>query len=231
MPVLLTMPRITIEYRGAHIHCHLQQLDSVLQKLGIIGGSTGTQASSDVLSHASNAAKLSLENMHGLKLTGAATRSFGTALRCASVRSLVGDTMVRDTSLQKVLGWISAAADANRHLTVGMIDEASSMLHDLIQRSDADPALPDPDPVCSEDDTLEPSNSDGGTSTDSVTKGNDTTPAEIADVVSENIEDDRWICATNKSKIILTIQYDDTFNVSQITGSRHPSPNIVRMVS
>jgi hypothetical protein len=131
------MPRVTIEFGGALIHCAPSQVRSVIAQLGL---GTAQQipvscTTNDLLVHASRAAKSCLSRfVNELPLVGAASRSFSTALRTASVRKLLEGVLVRDTRLLRILQWVSSAADASRHLTSGVIDDA---LHevDLIFRS------------------------------------------------------------------------------------------------
>ena len=113
------------------MHCHQQQLQVVLQNLWITDGASASRQ--DVLGLAADAAKQGLELSHGLKLSGAALRNFGTALRTSAVRALLVDAKLRDTDLLKVLSWISAAADAHRHWTAGIVNEAIAMLQCLLQ--------------------------------------------------------------------------------------------------
>ena len=127
--VLATMPRITVEAQGTLVHCQPQQLHSVLQNLGL--KTTGGD-SNDVLSLSANAAKRCMEDFDHLKLSGAASRNFGTAMRTVATRASIADSSLRDTPLGKVLGWIAAAADAHRHLTAGVIAEATAMLHEIM---------------------------------------------------------------------------------------------------
>ena len=83
-------------------------------------------------------------------LVGPAARNFGTALRVAAVRRQLQHRSLRGVPLLKVLGWVSAAADALRHLTPLGIAEAAEALESALGetgREDASPssgAAPEP---------------------------------------------------------------------------------------
>lgn len=60
-----------------------------------------------------------------LPIHAPASRSFGTALRTRVVRQRIQGVLVRGEPLAKVLGWIADAADAHRHLSVAVMEEAA----------------------------------------------------------------------------------------------------------
>ena len=91
------------------------------------------------------ATKTCLEATAHLGLTGPASRCFGTTLRTAAVRNAMQHGMIRDTPLEKVLGWIVAAADAHRHLTNAVFAEAVDEFSHLMQLSKL--PIPPPPPV------------------------------------------------------------------------------------
>ena len=70
------------------------------------------------------AAKVLHENImhHSSRLGGHAATSLGPALRCN--RYLFDGHTARDLSLDKVRGYIAAAADAERHLTTALVQDA-----------------------------------------------------------------------------------------------------------
>ena len=117
------MPRITLERNGVYIHCAPQQLDAVLPRLQAAaspGGQAGAFSgnASGLLTHASLTAHECLNFLTSMfPIYGAATRLLGTALRAPVVRDGLKDVHVRGEPMLKVLGWISAADDAARHIT------------------------------------------------------------------------------------------------------------------
>ena len=137
------MPRISVEIGGAHVHCSPAQLRGVLADLGI---STTGEVGNGLLSHAVIAAKECLEASSVMDLQGSACRSFGTTLRSAPMRAYLKNAQLKGTPLLSILNWISAAADAQRHLTVATIEQATS-LHKQLMDDYADlsqPPLPPP---------------------------------------------------------------------------------------
>ncbi len=76
------------------------------------------------------AARSAAQHMHNAIITamphigGQAASNFGTLLRVAEVRQVLGLHALRDKPLGKVVGYISAAADAERHLTEAIVAEA-----------------------------------------------------------------------------------------------------------
>ena len=94
--------------------------------------STDRIQSSDltVLQLASTAAKkvhTSLLGSHAC-IGGRAAKNFGTLLHVAAVRQSCDDLTVRGIPLSKVLGYIAAANDAQRHLTATLIGEAVELV-------------------------------------------------------------------------------------------------------
>ncbi len=121
------MPKVIIEVAGTFVHCNTNQLKSVMTELGLpVGGSSTSQGDASILDCADDAAQQLLDLLsRQFPLQGAATRVLGTALRTAQVRgSRLSSMTVRDVPLLKIVGWISSAADAKRHLSRIMIAEA-----------------------------------------------------------------------------------------------------------
>ena len=65
-------------------------------------------------------------------ITGKATRTLGTALRVEQVRGQLQTASVKGEPLLKVLEWIAKAADAYRHLTGPLMDEAVATLRQTV---------------------------------------------------------------------------------------------------
>jgi hypothetical protein len=88
-----------------------------------------------ILVAAARAASVGLDAvvMH-CNLQAPGVHSFGTALRAAPVRKRCEEVFVRGIELSKVLGWVSAAADAHRHLSVTLVDEAIAALLGCLAR-------------------------------------------------------------------------------------------------
>ena len=120
------MPRVTVEFHGALIHCTPSQVHCVLAQIGVnIPKDDVRSGVTDVPQHATMVSRHCLDLfVSGLGLKGVATRNFGTALRSAPVRQALDGVKLRDTSLLQTLQWIAAASDAQRHLVPTMIDEA-----------------------------------------------------------------------------------------------------------
>ena len=66
------------------------------------------------------------------ELTGSASTSLATALRVRPVRDTLSGHAVRGIPLTKWIGYIASAADAGRHLSVGIIDEVIAELHHVM---------------------------------------------------------------------------------------------------
>ena len=58
-----------------------------------------------------------------LGLVGAAATSLSTALRARVAREWLAGYQARGNPILKVISWVSAAADAGRHLTAPMIED------------------------------------------------------------------------------------------------------------
>lgn len=79
----------------------------------------------DLLGHATRAAKSCLSLLsRTFPLEGPATANLGTALRVKQVREHLKLVMVRGVPLLKILSYVAVTADASRHLTCEMINEA-----------------------------------------------------------------------------------------------------------
>ena len=76
------MPRVSIEFRGAFVHCTTQQVRTVLEQLGLFTGTGKANSEQDVSAAAAASAKVCLSHLVvGFpSLYGQATRNFGTAL-------------------------------------------------------------------------------------------------------------------------------------------------------
>ena len=76
------MPRVTVEFHGALIHCTPTQVHSVFAQLGVnIPTCDARSGCMDVLQHATLVSRQCLDLfVYGLGLKGAATRNIGTAL-------------------------------------------------------------------------------------------------------------------------------------------------------
>jgi hypothetical protein len=118
------MPRVTIEHKGTFIHVQVCQVAEVLQQLH------GNPASNDLCTKSSKAANA----MHSAllsalpQLQGKATSSFSTAIRTPTVRNLVKNKVHRGIEVDKLIRFVSAAADAQRHLTCQLIDEVVQLV-------------------------------------------------------------------------------------------------------
>ena len=66
------------------------------------------------------------------ELTGSASTSLATALRVRPVRDTLSGHAVRGIPLTKWIGYVASAADAGRHLSVGIIDEVIAELHHVM---------------------------------------------------------------------------------------------------
>ncbi len=116
------MPRLTVEFQGAQIHCSQAQLSDVLDKLKAHG------SGDCLLAHAARASKVCLEASKPVGLVGAASRSVGTMLRAAPMRSILKQIAFdQDASLLAAMGWVASASDAHRHLTHSNIDRITDM--------------------------------------------------------------------------------------------------------
>jgi len=130
------MPRVSVEAHGCIVHCTPQQVQTVVAKL--LAGGAGPKASpaeadaDGVLLHSASAVKACLEASAVLQLKGSATRSFGTAIRTALLRAYLADQQLLGEPLLRVLGWMSAAADAQRHLTLAMVRQAKERFVELM---------------------------------------------------------------------------------------------------
>lgn len=117
--------------------------------LGHIGSScAGSDAGSAVVDCSSpgelsvgvlQASMQAVDKLHGSiidaipDLHGPAMSSFGTALRARPVRKLLGGVQVRGVELARLLGHISDAADAGRHLRLLIINQAQASLAQPLQ--------------------------------------------------------------------------------------------------
>ena len=120
-----SMPRVTVEHRGAFIHCTPLQVSSVLRQI-----EDGVDPKMSVLTQAADAAKdihSRLLQLHPEVVRQAAS-NFGTFMRVESVRMELRDASIRKTPLLRVLSYISDAADAHRHLNSTTICEAVSLV-------------------------------------------------------------------------------------------------------
>jgi hypothetical protein len=124
------MPRVTIEHKGTFIHVHVSQVAAVLQQLH------GNSASNDLCIKSSQAANA----MHSAllsalpELQGKATSSSSTAIRTPIVRSLVKNKVHRGIDVDKLIRFVSAASDAQRHLTCQLIDEVVQLVNSIINK-------------------------------------------------------------------------------------------------
>ena len=130
------MPRVSVEAHGCIVHCTPQQVQTVVVQL--LAGGAGPKASlaeadaDGVLLHSASAVKACLEASAVLQLKGSATRSFGTAICTAPFRAYLADQQLLGEPLLRVLGWMSAAADAQRHLTLAMVRQAKERFVELM---------------------------------------------------------------------------------------------------
>ena len=94
------------------------------------GGNVQPKCSRVILDTTRDAAQLLLDDMVGstaVGLAGKAVSCFGTALRTKPIRQLFDGESVRELALCKVLGYVAADADAERHLTIPLIHEATAL--------------------------------------------------------------------------------------------------------
>ena len=125
--------RISIRHGNTVAHVSTpEEAVAIMRALASPPSSTKAE-DAQLLSCASDFSQRSLEALCQAypQLSGAATRSIGTALRVAQVRSDLCGISVRGTPILKVLGWTAAAADAQRHLTQAVIQEAHSKLLEI----------------------------------------------------------------------------------------------------
>ena len=149
------MPRLSVAYGGAFVHCTPGQLRGVMRELGITLPPTPTKDSmtaevdgalagkDDILS----VAQLAGKRLHEVLLTkfpllhGRAVKNFGTCLRAECVRIALQGQIMRGNEVLEYLGYIAAAADAGRHLTATVIAEVEQFFKDF------DPSLADQPPM------------------------------------------------------------------------------------
>ena len=100
------------------IHCTPMQVGDVLLSLPGTTSQALQPSPPDVLQTATMVSEQCLEILsQAHSLHGAATKSTRTALRVAPVRGHLSNVTVQNIPLLKALGWIAAAAYAQRHLT------------------------------------------------------------------------------------------------------------------
>ena len=145
---LRSMPRVTIKHYGAVIHCSPNQLRTVLDQLGLAAPVANCPSALDVLEHSATATQTMQAAI--LKafpsIDGHATGSFGVTIRVPQVRSFFASHAIRGVPLLKIMGCISSAADAKRHLSPTIIEEALHLMGQLSSRQHTD-SMPVPPPI------------------------------------------------------------------------------------
>jgi len=76
------------------------------------------------------------------EVDGEATSSFATLLRVRQVRDFLRTGEVRGRPLGKMLGYVAAASDAGRHLSVPLVKEAVDSLNSLLAQGGPGPETP-----------------------------------------------------------------------------------------
>jgi hypothetical protein len=112
-------------------------------------------------------------------INGDAVSCFGTLLRVPQVRERFADYKLRDVGLLKLLGHIAAADDAWRHLTAVVLDEATSLVSNII-----DPPPPPPPPFPSSEGNDASLSLDGADIMSIVVSGDRIMPSPIPATIS-----------------------------------------------
>ena len=110
------MPRVTVEHGGHFIHCGASQVREVLRQLRDVSPEHDVLKVCCQLPAVVGWLKACVDRI--------GHESFSMALRACQVRDQLGRSTVRGTPLLRVLEWVGAAADAQRHLVPALVLEA-----------------------------------------------------------------------------------------------------------
>ena len=106
------------------------------------GNSDATESFADVTAHVHSDAVLTRAQQSANSalnkcvrlfptLTGPATTNFATTIRTPPVRALLNGKNLRGTPLAKLVGHMSDAADAGRHLSITILEEIDELLEQV----------------------------------------------------------------------------------------------------